>query len=92
MAAQGNGSRRAPGRRSDEENRAVVSGALKHSLRVTRRSFEAAGRAMRRDEKTVRRWADGTSPASLEALMRSPLIWRHFLRCLVAVERKAGRV
>lgn len=94
MTAHRNGSRRATGRRTDEENRAVVSEALTHAKQITGKSFEGLARAMGPDEKTIRRWVDPKEKAfpSLKALMRNPAVWGHFLRCLVGIERKARRV
>lgn len=89
-----NGAHSRGGRRSDKENRAVVSAALKHSKQVNRKSFEALARLMGPDEKTIRRWLDDDEESwpTLKALMRNENVWRHFLRCFVGVERKAHRI
>lgn len=78
--------------RQPKATRAILSAALKHSLRVTRSSPAAGARFVGRDVKTFRRWLREESPIVVEAVMCSGRLWPHFLRCLLGIERKARRV
>lgn len=90
--SQGTLSRLSGKSRAPKATRAILSAALKHSVRVTRSTVPAAARFVGRDVKTFRRWLRCESPIVVEAVMCSGRLWPHFLRCLVGIERKARRV
>ena len=89
MAGQSNGGRRADGRRSVSETATVLSSALKHSMFVSKSSRPLVARLCGRSVKTIERWLKGTKPVEVHRLMTSRRLWRPFVKCMVAIDRKA---
>ena len=89
MAGQGNGAQRSGGRRSLTETATVLSAALKHSMRVSRASRPLVAKLCGRSVKTVERWLSGSKPVEVHRVMTSRRLWPPFVKCLVAIDRKA---
>jgi len=90
MVGQPNGLRRPLGRRPLSVTVPILSAALKHSLDVTRTSHALAARLCGRSVRTVERWLAGETPVEVHRVMTSHRLWRPFVRCWLAIDRKAG--
>ncbi len=79
-------------RRSRKEVRSILGVAFNHAIEVSGQSQASVARWLGKGSSTIRRWQRGSHPVDVEAIMMSPRLWPHFLRCLVSLEHKAGAV
>lgn len=97
MTGQVNGKSRRNGRRPLNVTRALLSGALRHTIETVGCSRASAARWLGVDEVTLRRWLKGSSALRVETVLRSTRLGEPFLACarivlhkLVKAERKAA--
>lgn len=84
-----NGGSPVRGRRSGDETASVLSAALKHAMSTSRASRPLVARLCGRSVKTIERWLSGAKPVEVHRVMTSRRLWRPFLKCMVAIDRKA---
>lgn len=97
MAGQNSGRARRNGSRPLHVTRALLSGALRHTIQTVGCSRASAARWLGIDEVTLRRWLGGKSAMRVETVLRSTRLGEPFLACariamhkLVKVERRAA--
>ncbi len=80
-------------RTSQNGTRANIRKRLSKTLRKFLRSRQLSTKhfadAIRVNERTVRNWITGRTAIDFEAIAASQL-WRAFVRCFIAEERRAG--
>lgn len=78
--------------RGTDEVRRLLSAAFVHALTTVQASHEKAARWLGVTARTTGRWARAEGAVDVERLACSRQLWPHFLRCVVAMERKGRRV
>lgn len=78
--------------RSISNVRSILCVAFVHSMKSARLSRSGTARELRKTTHTINRWLQKKSRIDVEAIAASSKLWPHFLRCLLMLERKAGRI
>jgi hypothetical protein len=72
--------------------RAWLRDSLRHALTATDTSRSEACKWLKVDAATLRRWlSTEAGTVSVAAVLRSPSLSKHFIRCLASLERRSRR-